>query len=303
MRRIAASFVLACLPLCAVHAQDNPGAKPRVPIEDTYIIVPKYTSEYTLTRSVNHGDEGQLAGGVALTFSDSVAPSLSTDVMIYPIGGSASVATMEAKFRADVSIAEDKGAYTVTQWRESTDYALRRRDGSSWTGRVMSLRMKTEHGEVDSHTYLFHHGIYAYMVRIDMPAGQAGGDLVTVEDTLLRTLMASIQVVSVGSCGRQMSISMRPPGMPVPAGYTDGISPDGFSISVGQEDVEANGREVVADLQSGRGMFGRMRLAAARQIANGCTSTPYAPPAASDELAVLRLHFPADYWQLTPVPH
>jgi hypothetical protein len=96
---------------------------------------------------------------------------------------------------------------------------------------------------------------------------------------------------------------MRPPGVPAPAGYTDGISADGFSISVGPEEVEANGKEVVADLQSGRGMFGHMRVAAARQIANGCTATPYTPPSASDELAVLRLHFPADFWQLTPVPH
>lgn len=302
MRRIAASFALACLPLCAVHAQGNPGAKPRVPIEDTYIIVPKYAAEYTLARSVNHGDEGQFAGGVALTFSDSASPALSTDMMIYPIGGSASVASMEAKFRGDVEVAEAKGQYIVTQWNDATDFVLRRPDGSAWPGRIMSLRLKAGDGEIDSRTYLFHHGIYAYMLRIDVPAGQ-GGDLLTVEDSLARALLTSVQVVSVGSCGKQMSISMRPPGVPAPAGYTDGISADGFSISVGQEDVESNGKELVANLQSGRGMFGRMRLAAARQIANGCTSTPYAPPAASDELAVLRLHFPADYWQLTPVPH
>ena len=209
---------------------------------------------------------------------------------------------MAAKFRTDVDAAVSKGLYTVTQWHEPAGYVLRRPDGSVWQGVIMSLRMKTGNSEVDSRTYLFHHGIYAYMVRIDVPAGQ-GGDLLAVVDARARALLASIRVVSVGSCGRQMTISARQPGEPDPPGYTDGVSADGFSISLGQEDVEANGRNVVADVQSGRGMFGRMRVAAARQVANGCTSAPYAPPAASDELAVLRLHFPADYWQLTPVPH
>lgn len=291
MRRIAAGFTLACLSLLAAHAQDAPEAKPRVPVEDTYIIVPKYTAEYTLARSVNHGDEGQVAGGVALTFSDSAAPSLGTDVFIYPIGGSASVATMEAKFRNDVNLAEAKGQYTVTQWGEPADFVLRRRDGSVWPGRILSLRMQRPDGEVDSRTYLFHHGIYAYMVRIDVPAGQ-GGDLLIVEDALARALLSSIQVVSVGGCGRQMSMSVRQPGAADPPGYTDGIAADGFGIALGQEDLPAS-----------QGMLGRMRAAVERQVAYGCTSAPYAPPAASNELAVLRLHFPANYWTLTPVKH
>ena len=294
MRRIAASCALACLSLFAVHAEDGPEAKPRVPVEDTYIIVPKYTAEYTLARSVNHGDEGQVAGGVALSFSDSASPALRTDVFIYPVGGSASVATMEAKFRADVDLAEAKRLYTVTQWGESSDFALRRRDGSSWPGRIMSMRMlpADADAEVDSRTYLFHHGIYAYMVRIEVPAGQAGGDLLIVEDALARALLTSIQVVSVGGCGRQMTVSVRQPGEAEPPGYKDGVSADGFSISLGQEGMPTSSS-----------MPAHMSAAIARQVAYGCTSMPYAPPAASDELAVLRLRFPADFWTLTPVKH
>jgi len=304
MCRIAAGFALACLSLFAAHAE-HPRAEAkakRAPVEDTYILVPKHSAEYTLTRSANYGDGNQPAAGVGLSFHDALSPALNTDIFIYPVGGGATVALLEEQFRAGVKYAEQQSLYTVTQWGQATDYTLRQHDGSDWQGRIVPLRMKLKDSEVDSRAYLFHHGIYAYKVRIDLPVGQAA-DLPAAADALVRALLPSIQVVSVGSCGKEMTINMHKKGEPDPPGYTDGISADGFSIWLGEDELETNGKDVVADLQAGKGMLGRMRVAGERQIAYGCTSTQYAPPAASDELAVLKLHYPADFWTLSPAKH
>lgn len=292
MRRIAASFALACLTVLAVQAKDK--EKPRPPVEDTYVIVPRHSAEYALTETVNFADKGEIMGGVGLTFRDALSPSLNTDIFIYPVGDGASLDSLEAQFRASVKYAQEHGIYVITHQDDAEPYTLRARDGTDWQGRIVSLRTKRKDHETESRAYLFHHGIYAYKVRIDLPMDQAG-DLPATADALVRALLPSIQVVSVGSCGRDMTVHILKKGEPMPAGFVDGASPDGFDVAIPEEELES--KDVVADMKEGKGIAGRMILASQHQVAYGCTTSAYEPPTESDDVAVLKLHYPADFWK------
>lgn len=294
MRRIAAGFALACLWVFAAHAKDKD--KPRPPIEDTYIIVSRQAAEYTLTRTVNYADEGQIMDGVGLTFRDALSPALNTDIFIYPVGGNATLDSLEAGFRASVKSAEDHGIYAITRWGDTEPYTLRARDGTDWQGRIVPLRVKIRDREAESRAYLFHHGIYAYKVRIDLPADQAT-DLPATADALVRALLPSIQVVSVGSCGREMTVNVFKKGVPMPEDLVDGVSPDGFYVAVPEEELES--KDVVADAKAGKGLAGRLQIAGQHQVAHGCTIYDFKPPADNDDQAVLTLHYPPGTWKST----
>jgi hypothetical protein len=294
MRRIAAGFALACLSLSVVHAGGK--APPRAPIEDTYIIAPRHSAEYTLTRTENYADKGDFIDGAGLTYRDALSPALNTDIFIYPAGDSASPETLEAGFRASVKAAEARGVYTVTHWGDSTPYVLHQRDGSEWQGRVVPLRMKLERGEFESRAYLFHHGVYAYKVRIDLPVAQAA-NLPATADALVRALLPSIQVVSTGSCAKQMSIDVLKATDALPAGYADGVSADGFGIALRETDLAAVKAGSTATPENNP-VVRLTLLAARRQVAHGCTSFPFEPR--GDDVAVLKLHYPAGFWQSGP---
>lgn len=294
MRRIAAGFALVCLLVLTAHAKDKD--KPRPPVEDTYIIVPKHSAAYTLTRTVNYADQGQVLEGVGLTFRDALSPALNTDVFIYPVGGDVSLDTLESRFRASVQYAQERGLYTITHWGDAEPYELRARDRSTWQGRIVPLRMKLKKGEAESRAYLFHHGIYAYKVRIDLPADQAA-DLPATADALVRALLPSIQVVSVGSCGRDMTVNILKKGTPMPEGLVDGVSPDGFYVAIPEDELDS--KDIQADLEAGKGLAGRMLVASQHQVAYGCTTSDYQPPADAEDQAVLKLHYPADFWKTT----
>jgi len=299
MRRIAAGFALACLSVFAVQAKEK--AKDRPPIEDTYIIAPKQSAAYTLTRAENYSQQGgKLLDGVGLTFRDALSPALNTDIFIYPVGGDATLDSLEASFRAGVKYAEERGMYTITQWGDAQPYQLRRPDGSEWDGRIVPLRMKLKTTEVQSRAYLFHRGTYAYKVRIDLPLDQAT-DLQAAADALVRAVLPSIQVVSVGGCGRDMTINILQKGEAMPADLVDGVSPDGFYVAMPEEELES--KDVVADMKAGKGLVGRMLVANQHQVAYGCTSSDYTPPADSDEQAVLKLHYPAEFWKTGKTAH
>ncbi|MDO1529373.1 hypothetical protein QMK61_11090 [Fulvimonas sp. R45] len=295
MRRIAASFVLACLSLSIARAGDK--AEPRAPIEDTYIIAPRHSAEYTLTRTVNYADTGDLVDGVGLTYRDALSPALNTDIYIYPAGDNATPEALESGFRASVKAAEARGIYTITRQDGSTPYVLRQHDGSEWQGRMVSLRMKLERGEFESRAYLFHHGVYAYKVRIDLPVAQAA-NLPTTADALVRALLPSIQVVSIGSCGKQMTIEVLKGADVVPAGYVDGVSADGFGLAIRETDLNAASAGSTAAAPESNPVVKLTRLAAQRQVAHGCTSFPFEPH--GDDVAVLKLHYPAGFWRSGP---
>lgn len=295
MRRIAAGLALACLSLSVAQADDK--AKPRAPIEDTYVIAPRHSAEYALTRTENFADKGDLVDGVGLTYRDALSPALNTDIYIYPAGDSATPETLEAGFRASVKAAEARGIYTVTQRGDSTPYTLHQRDGGEWQGRMVPLRMKLERGEFESRAYLFHHGVYAYKVRIDLPVAQAA-DLPATADALVRALLPSIQVVSVGSCGKQMSIDVLKGTDAIPADYVDGVTADGFGMAIRETDLNAAAASSSAAAPENNAVVKLTLLAAQRQVAHGCTSFPFEPQ--GEDAAVLKLHYPADFWQSGP---
>ncbi len=292
MRRVAAGFALACLSIIAVDAKEKD--KPRAPVEDTYIVAPRHSAEYALTRTVNYADQGEIMGGVGLTFRDALSPALNTDIFIYPVGDSATPDVLEAQFRAGVKYAQERGIYTITRWGDTEPYTLRARDGTDWPGRIVPLRVKVKDREIESRAYLFRHGIYAYKVRIDLPTDQAA-DLPATADALVRALLPLIQVVSVGGCGRDMTIHIIKKGEPMPGGFVDGASPDGFDVAVPEEELET--KDVVADMKEGKGLAGRMLVANQHQVTYGCTASDYEPPVESDDVAVLKLHYPADFWK------
>lgn len=294
MRRIAAGFALACLSVFAAHAKDKDQS--RAPVTDTYIIAPRQAAEYTLARTVNYADKGEILAGIALTFRDALSPELNTDIFIYPVGEDATLDSLETQFRASAKYAQDHGVYTVTHWGDTEPYTLRARNGIDWPGRIVPLRTKVKDREVESRAYLFHHGIYAYKVRIDIPLDQAA-DLPATADALVRALLPSIQVVSVGSCGREMTVNVFKKGMAMPEGLVDGVSPDGFYVAMPEEELES--KDVMADVKEGKGLAGRLQIANQRQVACGCTIYGYKPPADTDEQAVLTLHYPPHFWEST----
>lgn len=297
MRSIIAGVLLACLSLSVAQADDK--AKPRATIEDTYIIAPRQSAEYKLSRTVNYADKGEIVDGVGLTYRDALAPALNTDIYVYPVGDNATLETLETGFRASVKGAEAHGLYTVTHWGDSTPYTLHQLDGSEWQGRVVSLRMKLDRGEFESRAYLFHHGIYAYKVRIDLPAAQAA-DLPATADALVRALLPAIQVVSTGSCGKQMNIDVLTGKDAIPADYVDGVTADGFGIAIRETDLNAAAASSAAAAPEDSALVKLTLLAAQRQVAHGCTSFPFEPQ--GDGVAVLKLHYPADFWQSGPKP-
>lgn len=295
MRRIAAGIALVCLSLPIAHAGDK--AKPRAPIEDTYVIAPKHSAEYTLTRTENYGEKGDFIDGVGLTYHDALSPALNTDIYIYPVGDNATPETLETGFRASVKAAEARGIYTITHWGDSTPYVLHQHDGSEWQGHIVSLRMKLERGEFESRAYLFHHGVYAYKVRIDLPVAQAT-DLPATADALVRALLPSIQTVSVGGCDKQMSITVLKGTDAIPANYADGVTADGFGIAIREADLNTTAASSTTAAPEDNAIVKLTLLAAQRQVAYGCTSFPFEPQ--GDDVAVLKLHYPAGFWQSGP---
>lgn len=293
MRRIIAGLAFASLGLSAAQAAEQ--AKPRAVIEDTYIIAPRQSAEYKLIRSVNYADKGMITDGVGLHYGDALAPALNTDIYIYPVGDNATPKTLETRFRASVAAAQAKGIYQI-RWGAANAYDLQQRDGSTWHGRVVSLRMTLPRGEFASRAYLFHHGIYAYKVRIDLPAAQSA-DLSATADALVRALLPTIDVVSTGSCGRQMEMTVLTGKDAAPPGYVDGVRADGFGMAIREADLkvaEANSAAAAQDSP----LVKLTLLAAQRQVAHGCTSFPFKPE--GDDVAVLKLHYPANFWQSGP---
>jgi len=295
MLRIVAVAALACFALAAsCQAADK---LPRPVIEDTYVLAPRSIGEYALIETVNYGDKGELLAGVALRYRDALLPLMTADIYVYPGGGNETLEHAERTFRDSVKSAAEHGIYSDVSWGESQSYELRQRDGSAWQGRMIPMQVHHKLGEAASRTYLFHHGLYDYKLRVDVPASLAA-NLPAAADALLRSVLPGVQVVSIGSCGKQMGITVLKGNAAIPAGYVDGVTADGFGIAIRETDLNAAAASSSAAAPENNAVVKLTLLAAQRQIAHGCTSFPFEPQ--GNDVAVLKLHYPADFWQSSP---
>ena len=295
MSRIAAVAALGCLALAAPCQADDKRARPV--IEDTYIVAPRSIGEYALIKTVNYGEKGEPLAGAALRYRDTLLPSMTADIYVYPGGDNETLVQAERTFRDSVKSAAAHGIYSDVRWGEAQNYALQQRDGSAWQGRMIPMQVHHQQGEAASRTYLFHHGLYDYKLRVDVPASQAA-DLPAAADALLRSVLPAMQVVSVGSCGKQMNINVMTGTDAIPANYVDGVTPDGFGIAIRETDLNATTASSTAAAPENNAVVKLTLLAAQRQVAHGCTSFPFEPQ--GDDVTVLKLHYPADFWQSRP---
>lgn len=290
---IAASMLVA---MCLFASTTRAATEPPVPVvETTYISAPQQSAEYTLIETTNYTAKGELLAGVGLRYRDPLLPAMTADIYIYPTGETESIEQLEKTFRGSVALAAKAGLYSKVVWDQSAPYDLTRRDGSHWRGRVVDMRVRHKGVESASRTYLFHHGLYAYKLRLDVPIQQVD-ELPAAADAMLRAVLPPIKVVSVGSCGKEENIQVIEDHMPMPSGYVDGVSPDGFGIALHQSDLEqpaSAGTSAQAMLASP--LVQRTVLAKQRQIASGCTTPPYEPE--HKNVSVLKIHFPADFWR------
>ncbi|GAB3781542.1 hypothetical protein [Dyella agri] len=295
MPRIVAVAASACLALAApCLAADKPA---RPVIEDTYIIAPRSVGEYALVETVNYGEKGELLAGAALRYRDKLLPSMAADIYVYPGGDNETLEHAEQTFRDSVKSAATHGIYSDVRWGEPQGYELQQHDGSAWQGRMIPMQVHHQQDEAASRTYLFHHGLYDYKLRVDVPASEAA-DLPAAADALLRSVLPAVQVVSVGGCGKQMNIDVMTGTAAAPAGYVDGVAPDGFGIAIRETDLNAAAASSSKAPPEDNAVVKLTLLAAQRQIAHGCTSFPFEPQ--GDNVAVLKLHYPADFWQSGP---
>jgi hypothetical protein len=295
MHRIAASFALGCLALASVCRATEQPARPIT--EDTYIIAPRLIGEYVLIKTVNYGDQGQLLGGVALRYHDGLLPPMTTDIYVYPGGGNETLEHAERTFRDSVKLAAERGIYSDVRWGEPLNYDLQRRDGSTWQGRMIPMQVHLKQGDSVSRTYLFHHDLYNYKLRLDVPTSLSA-ELPAAADALVRTVLQAVQVVSTGSCGRKLTINVLKDVETMPAGYVDGVTPDGFGIVIREAELHPSPTTSVGEAPDREGIARLTLLAAQRQVAQGCTALPYELP--SGNVTVLKLHYPADFWQSGP---
>lgn len=290
MRKAITTFALSgLLAAAAAYAAEQ---APRAVIEDTYIVAPRTVGAYTLIHSENYGDQGKPYDGVSLQYRDALLPSMTANVFVYPSGPSQTPAAAEEEFRTGMHWAVKQGTYGDVTWAEAQDYDLQRRDGSHWQGRMLSMRISREKGELASRTYLFVHDLFGYKFRISIPADQAA-ELPAAADTLVRAVLREMLVVSTGSCGKQMTVNVLKDGDTVPEHYVDGVSPDGFGIAFHTSDLgEAPADSSSSPLDSP--LVALTLLAMQRQIAYGCTTAPFKPT--DDNRTVLKLRYPAGFW-------
>jgi hypothetical protein len=111
-------------------------------------------------------------------------------------------------------------------------------------------------------------------------------------------VLPAVQVVSVGSCGRKSVIDVLKSTDSIPSSFVDGVTSDGFGIAIRESELNAAPAASATGNVSSTSLVGLTLLAAQRQIANGCTQFNYDPP--TDNMVVLKLHYPADFWHSGP---
>jgi hypothetical protein len=274
------------------------GKKHQAVIDDSYIIAAKRLPGASLERIKNYADDGDLAAGVSVRYRIDKAPWIVADLFVYPAGegpADAMLALETKDFRDSVVYAESKGIYTNV-WRGSeAPYSIPLADGGSLQGRFLPMAFDSENEMLASRTYLFYRKLYFYKVRMTTGA-QAVESLSELADGFTRDVVNGVDVISTGTCGRQLEIEALPHDQSPPPGYDNDVSDDGYRVLMR-----------LPGPNTGNALYGlqlsqRLELAAKRQRARGCTSLDFPPPEENDRQAVVRLHFGPEDWGSSPHP-
>jgi hypothetical protein len=267
-------------------------------IDDSFIIAARRLPGASLERVKNYADDGDLAAGVSLRYRLDKAPWIVADLFVYPAGegpADAMLALETKDFHDSVAYAESKGIYTNV-WRGSeAPYSIPLADGGTLPGRFLPMAFDSENEMLASRTYLFYRKLYFYKVRMTTGA-QAVESLSELADGFTRDVVNGVDVVSTGTCGRQLEIEALPHDQSPPPGYDNDVSEDGYRVLMR-----------LPGPNTGNALYGlqlsqRLELAARRQRGRGCTSLDFPSPQANERQAVVRLHFGPEDWGASPHP-
>ena len=286
-------------------AQEAPASPPfavpdagshRGVIDDTWIIAPKRLADATLAAVKNYADEGDIAAGVSLRYHIDEADWIIADVFIYP-AGEGDEATMLRRatedFRESVAYAERQQIYRNVWWGDEAAYTARLPGGKKLEGRFLPIVFDAQQDMLTSRTYLFYRKMYFVKIRLTTTV-DAVDSLVDNADRFIGSLLGSVDIVSVGTCGKRMDVASLAPGQSPPPDFQDGVSADGYRVVI-------RGDHKGTQAYAGQ-MAKAMTLAAKRQLATGCTTLDYNPPLQDDTKAVLHLSFGPDDWGASAKP-
>lgn len=297
-RTLIARLSLALALVAPLHAAEppatHPDPAPRAVIEKTYVLMPATVGTFELHSQTNYAREGQPMAGVGMKWIDPANRDLNADLYVFPVGEGAGVQAIEREFRASIDAARKAGLYRSVRWDEDSERALHHRDGSAWPARVLSMTAIRRSGEaIVSRTYLLHDGVYAYKLRVDLPAPRAL-DLPALGNALGADLLGAIQVVSVGSCGKSLQVRVLKDDIGPETAPVEPVSADGFTLTIRQSAL--HGGDTAHPAQD-PALLALMTQAVARQIEHGCTILPFEPPAG---VTAMVIDYPADFWAAAP---
>lgn len=289
----------------ASHAQEAPASPPfavpearshRSVIDDTWIIAPKRLADATLAAVKNYADEGDIAAGISLHYRIDNAEWIVADVFIYPAGEGDSATQLKRAaedFRESVAFAERQEIYRNVWWGDEASYTASLAGGKKLEGRFLPIVFDAQQDMLTSRAYLFYRKLYFVKIRLSTTV-DAVDSLAEHADRFISSLLDSVDIVSVGSCGRKMDVMLVPPGQASPSDMKDGVSADGYRIML--KSSRAGTPEYASQMSKA------IALATKRQLATGCTALDYSPPLEDDTRAVLHLSFGPDDWGATPKP-
>ncbi|KAF1008303.1 MAG: hypothetical protein GAK28_01284 [Luteibacter sp.] len=174
---------------------------------------------------------------------------------------------------------------------EEGPYTATLAGGRKLVGRFLPIVFDAQQDMLTSRTYLFYRKLYFTKIRLTTTT-DAVDSLVDTSDKFIRNLLDSVDIVSVGGCGRQMDVVALAPGQSPPPELADGSSADGYRVAL---KANRSGQPIV-----GEAMTKVMALAAKRQLSTGCTVLDYNPPLEDGTRTVLHLSFSTEDWGAAP---
>lgn len=285
-----------------VHAQAPeapPLARLSVPahrgvVDDTWVVAPRRLGGASLMAVKNYADEGDIAAGVSLRYRFEKAEWVVADVFIYPAGQGDEgkmLARAATDFRESVAFAERQQIYRNVWWGDEAPYTATLSAGRVAQGRFLPIVFDAQQEMLASRAYLFYRKLYYIKIRLTTTV-EAVDSMSENADRFIAALLDGVQVVSSGSCARQMDVAVLAPGQSPPPDLAGGVSSDGYRLALpaGKPGTPAYAAR----------MAKAMATAAKRQVASGCTVLPYDPPPDDAARAVLHLRFEPDDWGAAP---